>query len=1185
MPYIKKIKISGFKSFSKTVTITLDKGFTVLTGPNGSGKSNILDAILFGLGELSSRKLRSEKFAELMFKGGSFSGVKKQKNAKVVIQFDNSDHRIPINLNTVTISREVTQNGQSVYQLNGRRTTRSHIVDMLSIAGISPTSHNVVMQGTVTRMTDISPVERRKTIEKLIGIAQYDAEKIDAEEKLQEADISIRTAMGQIGEVQKRVNDLERERNEMLRYNFIQNKIVWLNAIKISNEIEKIEKKVSDYTSKSREVEGKVDKLRQIRGKFRSQRQEVKGEWRKFTSEFVDEGSIRVFEAQRKIGELKTKLSELTIKIDVGTDSLKGFGKTRAHNIQQLKAIDNEIAKTLTRMEQVKKDQNQLSEEIANDQFQYDTISKEIVQIRANSSEKSKKIQDIEKKISEFYQKLLALRSEHAQGKATIKVLSYRLKNLSIRRKTFQSTLNELDKSLLELKKVGKEQKERLKTLQKTLDRRIKQKKAIEEELTEAEKVANSAREAVVEFVTQRELAEKVTTEEKALSNIEELGNIGAIDGVYGRLRNLIGIEGGYEKTIEAAASGWLDSIVVRDFDVAFTCTETLKRLKLSRIKIIPIQETSNIKLIKLPKIEGINGVASTFVKYEKAYEPAVIFVFGDTLTTKDERTALIASQRGFRTVTINGDLFEAGGGMESGYYRAPIDFTLIIPSEPAVESLDLAVKTLQGHLAGRETDIITFTEEINKAQMETSRLIEATTTLNNEITRISRTIKRNNQDIKNIINSIQRFQELLKEEKTQIVYYRTQRTNIQKEMQNLRTELNDLQQEKSPSRIQEMEIQREKLGDKIIKQRQKLVDIETEYSTLQSKLENVLKGRSDNIKIQLASVEQQFSTLEREVNNAFQLKVKLEKELLDLEESEEEMSHSYVTSKEEVKKYTSQIDDIDKQLHQLDTEYEQANGLLNKLQLNSQTSQLQLDQRLNQLMEFGYEKPLKLLPEQLVAAESSLYQMQLELKRLGAVNQLALTQFAEQISRYKELSLHINELEQEKQAILIFMDEIERKKHMVFMNAFNKINESLSLFFSKLTEGGEAALILENGEDPFNGGIDMIVQFPSKPPIIVSGASGGERSISAVAFIFALQEFLPAAFYIFDEIDAHLDAFHVEKLGKVLIEESGKSQFLVISLKPELVSKAEGVFGIYAQEGVSHVVSTTFERIVKREV
>ena len=145
-------------------------------------------------------------------------------------------------------------------------------------------------------------------------------------------------------------------------------------------------------------------------------------------------------------------------------------------------------------------------------------------------------------------------------------------------------------------------------------------------------------------------------------------------------------------------------------------------------------------------------------------------------------------------------------------------------------------------------------------------------------------------------------------------------------------------------------------------------------------------------------------------------------------------------------------------------------------------------------------------------------------------------------------------------------------------MEAFNKISESFSAYFSKLTGGGEAALKLESLEEPFTGGIDMTVQFPTKPPILVSGASGGERSVAAVAFIFALQDFMPAAFYLFDEIDAHLDSFHVGKLGELLKEEAKKSQFLVITLKPEIVNKAERVYGIYMHGGISHIVSTAFK-------
>jgi chromosome segregation protein len=170
-----------------------------------------------------------------------------------------------------------------------------------------------------------------------------------------------------------------------------------------------------------------------------------------------------------------------------------------------------------------------------------------------------------------------------------------------------------------------------------------------------------------------------------------------------------------------------------------------------------------------------------------------------------------------------------------------------------------------------------------------------------------------------------------------------------------------------------------------------------------------------------------------------------------------------------------------------------------------------------------------------------------------------------------------MNELEKEKQAIIQFMDEIDRKKRNVFMEAFNKINSNLQAYFAKVTSGGKAILKLENVDEPFAGGIDMIVQFPSKPSIVVSGASGGERSVSAVAFLFALKEFTPASFYVLDEIDAHLDAFHVSKLADRLLEESEKTQFIVITLKPEMLNKAQKVYGVYGRNGVSNVISAKF--------
>lgn len=1063
MPHIKKIEIKGFKSFGpKTATIRIDKGFTVLTGPNGSGKTNIVDAVLFGLGELSARRLRAESFSKLIFHGSPEVGVEKAKAAKVVIQFDNFDKRIPVDTSTVTISREVHKNGQSVYRLNGRRISRNRIIDILSMAGISPAGHNVIVQGTITRMAEISPHERRKMIEGMIGIAQYDAEKAEAEEKLRAAEISIRTAMGRVDEVQKRVDDLERERNELLRYGFIQNEIKQFEAMKVSYELLGTERKIHDLSSKTEEVRDKVENSRQLREEQRSQRRGIENEWRQLSTEKVEERGTRVLEVQIKIGDIKSKLTELTTKTGAGTASLEGLRRVKENNTQQLEAIKNEIVENRKQIRKLKRAYDHLSKEITIKQSQHDVLQNETAQLWANLGENSTKIRQIEQRLDKIYQNLIDIRSGYVQSKTTIKTLSGRLYDLNARKDRFASTLNELKTSLKELENVQKEQKSRFKSLQQTLDRKAIQKDYIAKEITQAGKIAESAREAVVEFVTQLELAETVAGEEKALRNIEELGELGVIPGVYGRFKNLIKVEKTYWQAMEAAAVGWLNSIIVKDFDAAFTCAETLKRLKLDRVKIIPL-ENLPAKSINPTKIRGVRGIASEFVKREKRYEPAVIFVFGDTLIAENDKAAIAASRSGYRTVTVSGDLYEAGGGIESGYYRSPIDFSTIIPSESAVKSLEDAVKTLQEHLMRRGDEMTTFEEEIAKTRVQIVRLAEAITTLEGEITRIRRSIKRTRRNMKRIDGLTQRTQRRIEKEKTSVELQRSQRKALQKKIQELNKELAILRQKTDPSRIQGMEVQRETLGEELMELRQRLGSVETELATLRSKFENVLKIGSVNIKIQLRKVSAQLSILEREVEEALEQREALEQEVKRLEISKEELSRSILTARKEVGKFTSQIDNIDKHLRRLDAEYERAEELHNRLQLELQTLRLQADQHRHHLREIGCEEPVKVSPDQLTTAESSLRLMRLELERLGAVNQLAQSHYAEQVSRYKELSVRMNELEREKQSIISFMDEIELKKRKVFMEAFNKINEKFAEYFSKLTDEGEAALKLED--------------------------------------------------------------------------------------------------------------------------
>ncbi len=1177
MPYIKKIELKGFKSFGpQTVKVSLDKGFTAITGPNGSGKTNIMDACLFALGELSTRRMRAENAAKLIFHGSEKAGLERGKKAKAIIQFDNSDGSMPVDTVTVTVSREVSRNGQSVYRLNGRRISRTHILEILSMAAISSTSQNIIPQGTITRLTDINQSERRKIVEDLVGIAQYDAEKADAEDKLRTADISIRTAMGRIDEVQKRLDDLERERNELLRSTFIQKEIRKFKATKISHEIFQLNKRVQETSANAEKVRRKVEKFRDFRGLRRTKRREIEGEWRKLSSEMVEEGGSQILKVQIKIGDLKSRLSELSTKISSGQAILESLKRVRENNLGQHQSIKKEIQENRLIIRKLGVKQKNLQSQISSKETEHEILVEETTQLWGDLGENSKKVRNIEAQVDSRYRRLAFLRTEYLKDKNAVKLSSRRLRELNEREVRFAATLAEIETSLNELDKVQKEQKAQLKSLERTLERRTAQREAVEKEISQAGKIAVSAKEAVIEFVTQRELAETVAAEEKALRSIEELGELGAISGIYGRLRNLIKVQKTYRKAIVAAASGWLNALIVKDIDSAFMCAETLRRMKLGRIKLIPIEGATS-PTPKIPSRRDVSGVASNFVKTARKFEPAVNYVFGDTLIVTSDKTGFALSNKGYRTVTLNGNLYEAGGAFESGYYRSPINFSKIIPSENAIKSLDEAVKALQQHLSQRDSEVAIFEEEIERTKIEIARLSDSIVTLDREIVRVKRNVKRTQRNIRQIEKYCKKLEKEIESGKAQMGLYKSERKSIQKEIQKLKVELGVLREKTDVGHIQELEITREKLAEEIIALRQNFGTIQTELSTRQSQFDNVLRVGYENAKIQLSKVRKQYVKVEKDVAEALLERESVKQEISDLEKSRVELSTAIFSAREEAKKFTSQIDAIDEELRLLDTEYEQAETLLNQLSLDIQTCQLQLQQHNQQLNQFGYEQPLEITQKQVEEAETSIEMMQFELERIGAVNQLASLHYEDQISRYRELSLRLNELESEKQAIVKFMDEIEAKKRKVFMEAFERINKNLQKYFLKLTGGGHAFLQLENPEEPFKGGIDMLVQFPNKPSIVVSGASGGERSVSAVAFIFALKEFTPTSFYILDEIDAHLDAFHTSKLADLLHEEAGKTQFIVITLKPEMVNKAQRVYGVYESNGVSSVISAKF--------
>ncbi|MEM1883172.1 MAG: chromosome segregation SMC family protein, partial [Candidatus Bathyarchaeia archaeon] len=959
MPYIKRVEIDGFKTFGLKTVLTFDKGFTVITGPNGSGKTNIIDAILFCLGELSAKRLRVENFSNLIFNGGDKSGIRKNI-AKVAIQFDNSDGCIPVETTTVTIAREIDKNGESVYRINGRRVPRAHLLEVLSVAGITPYGHNIVLQGTLTRMAEISTIERRKIIEDMLGIAQYDAEKAEAEQKLKEADVAIKTALGQISEVQRRVENLERERNNLLRYNLLRKELALFESMKISwniGELEAESKKLLDELSKAEE---RCKLLSERRESLKAKRRELEGELRKIGFDEFQEKNSRMIDIEVNLRSLRSRLNEILSKVDAGRLSLNKLKHTKERLEQQIALIKNELLSSEEKISQLTALLEHLSKDLGEKQAIYNSILKDLSEVKLIFEEKARQISELERRIDKIRRERIELEGERTRLQSEINVYTQRIEDLKSKREELLSTQKKLQELLSGLEKTAGAQKKHIEALKSTLERRVKRRSTIEEEIKEAEKIAEMAREALIKFETQKNLLKKIKPEEMALRYIEELSATGVINGVYGRLRDLIKVDGEYIKAIEAAASGWLDSLIVEDMNVAFTCIETLKRMKIGRIKVIPLKNLSPSNIIdRAVDIDGILGRVSSFVYCDERYKPAVEFVFGDTLLALSEDAAMRASKDGFRVVTTDGSLYEAWGGVESGVHRKYIDLSSFIPSDESLKSLDKAVSALKRHLDNRENIIAELEGEISRIQNEIMNLSESSAKIEAEVDRVKKSLLQADAQIKRLESVMADLVNRVNNGRERLVYIEERLKELSEVEKPLSEEHERLKSEIDFLKIQDVEKKRAEIAQELINLKQKYSSVESELSTLRARVERVLKKDMEASLAQLNEVSAQISNLERELERYLGEEEEIRRKIEEVNRDRERLSMEIQEAKERIGSFTSQIDSLEAEISKLDIEYEREMKTINDLKIRVQSVHLQINRLRERLKDFGYEKPL----------------------------------------------------------------------------------------------------------------------------------------------------------------------------------------------------------------------------------
>ena len=1161
----------NFKSFGpRRVVIDLDKGFIVVTGPNGSGKSNIIDGVRFVLGDLSARSLRADKMSGVIYDGGREASPM----AIVTLHLDNSDRRLPIDTDTVTIARKVDLEGESEYSLNGRHVARGQLVDILRMAGLSSSGYNLVMQGTITRLADITPEDRRSAIEDLVGIAEYDTKKAEAREQLQQAEVNLRIASVRIGDVQSRLERLEEERNDALRYNFIQKERNKLQANIVSYRLFNLQAEKAARTERLEHKNEEAEGLKRQRDQLYSDRTCIEAQRRKFDEEIVDKGNVKLISLQKIIGDLMANSSSFRMEIESGKTSLKGLQKIYEDRNRQFQNLEQKIRESQQNLTKQKNERDRLKKILDERSTIYTASSSSLLEMKQSLEKNTAELKKTEDMLNDLRNQALKLNTRFKGYEVGRRILDGNLKILKERRDNFELTLKDLQQHFSELQKLQKNEQESLGQLSENITKSITKEASLLTELEKAEKTVKIASSTVTEFEAHKSIASRLAAEEAPLQKIEEMGRVGAIQGIFGQVETIVKVSPKFQKAIEAASAGWLKSVVVSDLETALRCVESLKKMKLGQLRFIPLKEVRDLGVVDIPKIEGIIGLASNLVKCEEKYVPAVNFIFGDTLVASGEKSAFLASRAGYRAVDVNGDIYEARGGLTGGYYREPLDFSALVPSEKALDGLSQSVKSLGDLLVKRRGEIGSIDEDVTRLKEERARRSEIVNSVERELKVIELNLTRARQNIVVLEKRSETLSAHAEKERELQTKIHLEREGLKKSFLELASKRRALRVQTVPDDMNSLERSQMQLNSEVTDLGRQFSKVESDVNFLESNLKNILLPEFEEVKVDIKTIEKQITGFQERVVKAQQSLDEAEKQVNELNKSKEELSTSLFSVKEKRREFELQLDQADERIRNIDRECTPVASDIHELEFGLQRDELEIKRSHEELLTLGCEIISGVSAEEVKRAETSINLMRVELERLGSVNQLAITQYEEQKGSYKELSVRQNELEKERRSILQFMEEIEQKKRETFMQAFKNINENFSKFFTSLTGSGKGSLSLQNQDDPFTGGVDIFVQFPGKASRLIAGASGGEKSVTAVAFIFAIQSLFPAPFYMFDEIDAHLDPFNAERLADLMKERAADSQIISMTLRDVIMDRADRLFGVYIQDGISRVVS-----------
>ena len=1175
--YLKSIEVQGFKSFANKINFQFHNGITGIVGPNGSGKSNVADAVRWVLGEQRIKQLRGSSMQDVIFAGTELR--KPLSYAYVAITLDNSDRQLALDFDEVTVARRLYRSGESEYLLNGAPCRLKSINELFYDTGIGKEGYSIIGQGQIDAILSGKPEERRELFDEAAGIVKFKRRKLASEKKLEEERNNLVRVSDILGELEKQVGPLERQSEKAKIYlkKKEELKILDVNSFLLENAAVK-----EELGNTETNLKNTTSELETVNDRFEN----IKIEY--------EETNSRIEELERTIEEERNALSEANVirerlnrQIDVLNEQIKACKGNEEHLDNRKSSVSGELDEKLKEEESAAGKKQSIDEEIALVKEKKASVEDDLKGIQGTIETINDEIERLSKGIIDALQERANIKSKGERLKTLKEQTDIRKAELTgkiVSAKTDEARNND-EISRLE---------EQFEGITAKIDEMNKLKAQNETAVADMKaklvELDNRLRDLQVEYHKDKSTYE-------ALSNITERyeGYGGSVKkvmeqkdtnpGIIGVVADIISAEKKYEIAIETALGGNIQNIVTDDENTAKKMIGFLKREKAGRATFLPLTSIENTQEFKTPEVldeAGVLGLASKLVSTRKEYANVAKAMLGRIVVVDNVDNAVKIAKKynyGIRMVTLEGELLVPGGAISGGAFKNNSNLLsrrremdeIEKRMQEALKSIDeinrnideiksernkLRVQIEQDNLKLQSMFIEQNTARINlsSAKSKQEESIADIDSLKEESVRIEK-------QIADIASEEAAIEEALNESLAREQDNEDKIKLLQGELEVHHKSENDIL-----ALLREHEVEVEKIIQRGSFEEQNLNRIRAERERFEAELKeitdeignsaNLVKEREQQIEEIKATIEASY-TSQNETGESLNAHIKLKDEL-------NEKQKNFFNIREELSETRA---NLDKEKFRLETN-------LGKLKDSIQN---QIDYMWNE-----YEITLRdaeslANPEMtdLSSMRKEAGNLRDEIKKLGDVNVNAIDEYKEVSERYIFLKTQHDDLVEAEKTLVGIIEELDHAMRKQFKEKFNAIEKEFDKVFKELFGGGHGTLELMEDQDILDAGIRIIAQPPGKKLQNMMQLSGGEKALTAIALLFAIQNLKPSPFCLLDEIEAALDESNVERFAKYLHKLTKHTQFIVITHRRGTMERADRLYGITMQEkGVSTLVS-----------